>query len=249
VTDEQPQLYSELADWFHLLTSPADYAEEADFCRRMLLEACDEEPRTLLELGSGGGNNASHLKARFALTLVDLSPQMLDLSRSLNPECRHIVGDMRYVRLGEEFDAVLVHDGVGYMTTEDELAAVVITAAKHLRAGGAALFVPDFVRERFEPRTRHGGHDVGERSLRYVEWVWDPDPSDSTYLGDFAYLLREGDDVRCVHDRHVLGLFPRATWVELMARAGLEPVHLVAAPHEEPAGAELFVGQKPTVTS
>jgi SAM-dependent methyltransferase len=244
VTDEQPRLYGELADWFHLLTAPEDYAEEAGLYQRVLFEACDEPPRTVLELGSGGGNNASHLKKHFELTLVDRSPQMLELSRSLNPECRHVVGDMRDVRLGEEFDAVFVHDAVDYITTEHDLAATIVTAAEHLRPGGVVLLVPDFVRERFEPHTQHGGHDGEGRALRYLEWVWDPDPSDTTYVSDFAYLLREGDEVRCVQDRHVCGLFPRATWIELLERAGLEARQMVAPPDEEPAGAELFVGKK-----
>jgi SAM-dependent methyltransferase len=243
VTDEQPRLYGELAGWFHLLTAPASYVEEAEFYRRALLEACDEPPRTVLELGSGGGNNASHLKQHFELTLIDLSPQMLEVSRTLNPECRHLVGDMRDVRLGEEFDAVFVHDAIAYITTQDDLAATIVTAAEHVRPGGAALFVPDFVRERFEPHTQHGGHDGEGRALRYLEWAWDPDPSDSTYVSDFAYLLREGDEVRCVQDRHLCGLFPRATWIELLERAGLEARHVVAPPDEEPAGAELFVGR------
>ena len=142
------------------------------------------------------------------MTLVDRSPEMLQLSRSLNPECRHVVGDMRDVRLGEEFDAVFVHDAVSYITEED-LAATVATAAADLRPGGAALFVPDFVRERFEPRTDHGGHDGEHRALRYIEWCWDPNADDTTYASDFAYLLREREDVRCVLDRHVCGLFPR----------------------------------------
>ena len=244
MTDEQPRLYGELAGWFHLLTAPASYVEEADFYRRTLLEASDEPPRTLLELGSGGGNNASHLKRHFELTLVDRSPEMLEVSRTLNPECRHLVGDMRDVRLGEEFDAVFVHDAIAYITTGDDLAATIHAAAEHLRPGGAALFVPDFVRERFEPHTQHGGHDGDSRALRYLEWAWDPDPSDTTYVSDFAYLLREGDEVRCVRDRHVCGLFPRATWIELLERAGLEARHVVAPPDEEPAGAELFVGKK-----
>jgi hypothetical protein len=37
VTDQQPRLYGELADWFHLLTAPDDYAEEADLYRRVLV--------------------------------------------------------------------------------------------------------------------------------------------------------------------------------------------------------------------
>ena len=77
---ELPKLYTELADWFHVLTAPEDYAEEAEFYRRTLVSACEQKPRTLLELGSGGGNNASHLKQHFEMTLVDLAPEMLAVS-------------------------------------------------------------------------------------------------------------------------------------------------------------------------
>ena len=40
----------------------------------------------------------------------------------------HHVGDLRSVRLGETFDAVLVHDAIDYMTTEVELRAAFETA-------------------------------------------------------------------------------------------------------------------------
>src|SRR3989304_6513572 len=111
-----PKLYGPLAPWFHLLTAPEDYAEEAEFYRRVLTEACERPPRTLLELGSGGGNSAAHLKAHFRMTLVDLSHEMLEVSKGLNPECEHVQGDMRTVRLGREVDVVFVHDAVMYRT-------------------------------------------------------------------------------------------------------------------------------------
>jgi SAM-dependent methyltransferase len=241
---ETAKLYGDLASWFHLLTAPEDYAEEAELYRRLLTEAASPPPKTLLELGSGGGNNASHLKAHFDLTLVDRSPQMLAVSRKLNPECEHVVGDMRSVRVGRVFDAVFVHDALAYITTEADLAAVMETAYRHCRPGGAALFVPDYVRERFEPRTSRGGHDGSDRALRYLEWVWDPDAGDTTYLVDFAYLLRdESGAVRCEHDRHVCGVFPRATWLELLEAAGFRARgHLTS--DDEPAGAQLFIAQR-----
>lgn len=243
---ETPKLYAELASWFPLLTAPEDYAEEAALYRRLLTEAGTGPVRTLLELGSGGGNNASHLKAHFELTLVDRSPEMLELSRSLNPECRHLEGDMRSVRLEETFDGVFAHDALAYITTEADLAATIATARDHCRPGGAALFVPDYVRERFQPRTGRGGHDGRDRALRYLEWVWDPDPGHTTYLVDFAYLLRDGNgEVRCEHDRHLCGVFPRATWLELLEAAGFRAKAQLVPEDEEPAGAELFVAQLP----
>ena len=91
----------------YLLTRPEDYTDEAERYRRLILDACPVA-RTLLELGAGGGNNASHLKAHFTCTLADVSPQMLTVSRRLNPECEHVLGDMRTMRLGRTFDAVFV---------------------------------------------------------------------------------------------------------------------------------------------
>ncbi len=242
---DRPKLYEGLASWFHLLTAPEDYADEAEQYRRILTEACDPPPQTVLELGSGGGNNASHMKRHFRLTLVDRSPQMLDVSLGLNPECEHVPGDMRTVRLARTFDAVFVHDAVSYLTTEEDLRAAIETAFVHCRRGGAALFVPDHVRETFRDGSEHGGHDGARRALRYLMWEWDPDPSDTTYVADFAYLLRHEDGTVAVeHDRHLLGVFPRATWLRLMEAAGFR-TEIRQAEHGEQMGSELFLGIRP----
>jgi SAM-dependent methyltransferase len=237
---ELPKLYGDLASWFHLLSSPPDYAEEAEFARSLIVEASAQKPATLLELGSGGGNNASHLKAHFKMTLTDLSGGMLELSRNLNPECEHIAGDMKTLRLRRQFDAVFVHDAIMYMTTEDDLRQALETAAVHCKPGGVLLVMPDMIKETFVSLTTHGGHDGtgGDgRAIRYIEWTFDPDPSDSTYTVDFAYLLREGaQPVRVIHDAHVFGLFPRETWLRLLHNAGFEPRCV-----PDPWGREVFV--------
>ena len=215
------RLYHELAGWFHLLTAPEDYEEEAGALVR-LIEGEAPGARTLLELGCGGGNNASHLKRRFECTLTDVSPAMLEISRGLNPECEHVEGDMRTLRLGRTFDAVLVHDAIVYMTTEDDLRAALATAFAHLQPGGVAIFLPDCVRETFAERTRQGGHDGGGRSLRYIEWTHDPDPAERTYEVDFAIVLREDGTTRVVHEHFVEGLFAEAEWLAWLREAGFE---------------------------
>ena len=243
-----PRLYGELAAWWPLLSDPADYIEEAGFYQRQLLAACDGPLRTLVELGSGGGNNASHLKARFEMVLVDRSPGMLEVSRALNPECEHVEGDMRDVRLGRLFDGVFVHDAIVYMTTLEEVRQVIETAWAHCRPGGAALFAPDHVRENFRASTDHGGHDLGGRGLRYLEWAWDPDPADATYTVDYAYLLRDRDgSTRVEWDRHIEGLFARADWLRVLSETGFRP-KIVPFDHSElePGSYEIFVCQKPT---
>jgi len=245
---QPPRLYDDLASWWPLLSDPADYAGEAARHRRALVAACARRPRTLLELGSGGGNNALHMKRHFRkTTLVDLSAGMLAVSRKLNPGCEHVRGDMRTVRLGRTFDAVFVHDAIGYMTTEKDLAAAIATAYAHTAPGGAALFVPDHVRETFAPATQHGGHDGKTRGLRYLMWTWDPDPKDTSYLLDFAYLLRHPDGaVTSESDRHTIGIFPKATWKRLLAEAGFKvKILLDPEPDLEPSARVVFVGKRP----
>jgi SAM-dependent methyltransferase len=242
-----PKLYADLASWWPLMSSPGDYAEEAAFYEKALVGASARPPRTVLELGSGGGNNASFLKARFEMVLVDVSSGMLEVSRRLNPECEHVQGDMRTVRLGRQFDCVFVHDAVCYMTTLADVRGAMETAWVHCAPGGAALFAPDHVRENFHPSTDHGGHDGDARAMRYLEWTWDPDPADSTYTVDYTYALREADgSVRVEHDRHVEGLFSRADWLRLLAEVGFEPAVLPFDHSElEPGSYEVFVGRKP----
>ena len=248
---DHPKLYVELAAWFPLVTAPKEYRTEAEIFRRAIVEASERPVETLLELGSGGGNNASHLKAHFRLTLVDLAPDMLEVSRELNPECEHVQGDMRSVRLGRTFDAVFVHDAVDYLTTAGDLRAAMETAFVHCRPGGVAVFVPDHVRETFEPGTSHGGVDGEGRAARYLEWTWDPDPADDTYVVDFAFLFRDLDGtVRAEHDRHVCGLFARADWLRLLGDVGFRvaPSPSLDATERGEVG-ELFVAVRPASSS
>lgn len=239
---QEHKLYTELAEWWPLVSAPADYAEEADFFRGLLTEACEAPVETLLEFGCGGGNLASHLKRHFRLTLTDLSPDMLAVSKALNPECEHCAADMRTARLDRQFDAVMIHDAINYMQTEEDLRQTIETACAHVRPGGAAVFAPDCIRESFRAKTSHGGHDGPDgRAMRYLEWTWDPDPVDTTYQVDFAFLLRDAaGGVRATSDRHVCGIFPQRIWQRLLTAAGFRP-HSKPSPWRH----EVFVGCRP----
>jgi SAM-dependent methyltransferase len=240
---EQPRLYGELAEWWPTFSTPEGYRDEAAFFKRVLSKSSSPAPRTVLELGSGGGNSAYHLKTRFEMTLVDLSPDMLAVSRALNPECEHIEDDIRTVRLGRTFDAVFVHDAICHMTTESDLCAAMKTAFVHCRPGRVALFAPDFVRETFAENLDHGGNDTALGSIRFLQWTTDPDPTDTTYFVDFAILIRDRKGgMRVEHDRHTYGLFARADWRRLLRQVGF----VLKTPRAmlDGLGRDVFVGSR-----
>jgi SAM-dependent methyltransferase len=232
------RLYDDLAGWWPLLSPPSEYEDEAaDLLPRL---GAATRRGTLLELGAGGGSLAFHLKPHFQLTLTDRSPAMLAVSRAVNPECEHLVGDMRSLRLDRQFDVVLVHDAIMYATDPAAVQATLRTAAVHCRPGGTVVILPDHVRETYTPTTDHGGHDAPDgRGLRYLEWSWDPDPADHTYTVDYALVLRAGDGIVAVeYDRHVEGLFARAEWLRWLGEAGLP-----ASSDSDPWGRVVFVGR------
>jgi SAM-dependent methyltransferase len=242
------RFYGELAEWWPLISPPQQYSEEAAFAADVLTSG-RSPVRDVLELGSGGGHNAVHLKARFAMTLVDLSEDMLEASRRLNPECEHQQGDMRTVRLGRTYDAVFVHDAVDYMVTESDLRLAVATAFAHCRPGGIAAFLPDHTAETFESESDHGGGDGPDgRAVRYLEWTWDPDPTDTWVQTEYAFLLRDaGGPVRTVHESHRTGLFGREVWLRLVTEAGFDAAAITETTTEERKPRELFVGRRPAV--
>lgn len=239
-----PRFYSEFAGWWPLVSPVADYQEEAAWFAALL--ASRGPVKTVLELGAGGGHNAHYLKARYDLTLTDLSPAMLDLSRSLNPRCAHVVGDMRTLRLDRTFDAVFVHDAIDYMTTEADLAAAFRTAAAHLAPGGLAVFAPDDVKGTFAESTHHdGSSDDTGRGVRFLEWTWDPDPTDTAVRTEYVFVFRTAaGDVQTVHDAHVTGLFDEQTWHRLLGEAGFAPHTEIEATDDDRAPRRVFVGVK-----
>lgn len=243
------RVYGDLAGWWPLISPPEVYEQEAEYLADVLESSANVPVREVLDLGSGGGHVAVHLKERFTLTLVDLSPQMLAVSRRLNPQCRHLQGDMRSVRLGRWFDAVLVHDAVDYITSLADLTALIATAFAHCRPGGIALFVPDHVKDDFAELTGGGGggRDEDGRQASFTEHTWDPDPGDDWVQADYEFTLRGADGrVGLIRESHRLGAFTRDAWMRQIAAGGFEPTSDLgggAAPGARPE--HLFAGYRP----
>jgi SAM-dependent methyltransferase len=217
----QYRLYDELSDWWPLISPPERYADEAAYLADLIVPAADGATG-VLDLGCGGGHIAFFLKHRVTVTLVDISSPMLAVSRRLNPDCEHVLGDMRTVRLGRTFAAVLVHDAIDYMTTRADLRLAIETAFAHTAPGGTALFVPDHVADDFSPDAAGGGGSDGTGArASFVVRMHDPDPGDDWIAADYEFTLTRPDGTsRVVKETHRLGAFAVATWIELLRAAG-----------------------------
>ncbi len=220
------RMYGELAHLWQQISAPEEYAEEASELRELIFDLLKAGPDpfrpTLLEFGSGGGNALSHLTPFMDTVATDTSTDMLAVSEQINPGAEHIVGDMRSMRLGRKFDAVVVLDAVSYMLTEDDLRGTFETARAHLNPGGVFIAGPDWL-EGITPVPNISCKLGKQGELSYAEFVHDPDPNDSSIELVFTFYVPQGDgSVKVEEDRHRHGIFPLQTWLLAMRDAGFE---------------------------
>ena len=216
-----PRLYDDLAWIWPFLSPSEEYGHEvATFFEEFDRLGVPEGGR-LLHLGSGGGSIDWHLKQRYKVTGIDLSAAMLAQAQAVNPEAQYLVGDLRNMHLGRNFDAVLLHDAVAYMLTPDELRDAYRTAAAHLVSGGALVTAPEMVRECFQQhRSEVVTREAGGRSVTTLIVDFDPDPSDHQFESTFIYLIRDAGALRVEVDTHQVGIHALADFEAAIAAAG-----------------------------
>ena len=136
------------AAYYDLLYRDKDYAAEAHYVDGLVKRA-QPTASSLLEMGCGTGGHAVEL-ARLGYTVhgVDLSPGMVERAQqrsaagaAFRSQLSFEQGDVRSVRAGRSFDAVIsLFHVISYQTTNADLAAVVATARAHLKPGGVFVF-------------------------------------------------------------------------------------------------------------
>ncbi len=219
--------YSKYSKYWQLFSPKEHYKEEAAQYVKVLKNAFPGL-KSVLELGSGGGNNAHYLKEHFRMTLSDISPGMLSESRKINPECEHLLGDMRTLRLKRKFDAVLIADAVMYLTTAPDVIRALKTAFLHLQRSGVLLIVPDLFIEDFRDRIEKRTNRRKDRSLTYIEVDHHPHRNDSEFTADFFFILKKGCTVENVfRDTHRMGVFSRKEWEGFFKKAGFRNIKFI----------------------
>jgi SAM-dependent methyltransferase len=205
-----PALYGELAQYWPIISPVNAYEDEGRFIAAILKAGNAHE---ILEFGCGGGHLSYHLRDHFTMTLTDISPEMVDMSRRRNPMCDNRVADMFAANLGRDFDAVLIHDAADYILDTDQMDAAFRTARKHVRPGGMLLVVPDHLADYWQPSVMTGGSGDVHYEARYCE-------REGGIRIDFTVTV--GD--RVIEESHDIGLFPQYIWVDRLRAAGFAEV-------------------------
>jgi SAM-dependent methyltransferase len=135
-------LFDAYGKYYDLLYRDKNYAAEADYVHALLSRHAPGT-REILELGSGTGIHARLLAQHgYRVVGIERSAEMAARARHTPGDgfdCQ--VGDIRTLRLGRAFDAVLaLFHVVSYQVTNSDVLATFATASAHLNAGGVFVF-------------------------------------------------------------------------------------------------------------
>nr|WP_242987723.1 class I SAM-dependent methyltransferase [Anaerobacterium chartisolvens] len=174
-------------------------------------------------MGSGAGYNAYYLKKYFQIDLVDISQQMLNISKKLNPDLNHYCGDMRSIKISKKYDAIFIHDAIVHITNLNDLKKVLRTISSHLKPNGCILIVPDYFKETFRSSSIQGGYDDFMQGLRYLQWTIDSNPRDSVVECYTTYMLRDAlGNIKVENDFYQIAVFSIDKWKELLSKEGFK---------------------------
>jgi len=233
-TKPENRLYNDLAWLWPLWGTVEDYRANCESAVDLIREHSLIEPRTILDIGCGGGKCAYHLKCHFKLTGIDISEPMLENARKLNPDCEFILGDMRSLDLGRKFDAVFMNDSINYMRNREELRAAFASARNHLHPGAVMITAAEQTKETLLQNTTHVySASQGNLDVTFIENYYDPDPDDENFEGTFVFLIREDGKLRIESDNHVGGIFPLQVWRDTLTGLGFDIREHVSRYEEE----------------
>jgi predicted TPR repeat methyltransferase len=212
------RIYNELAHLWPLISPPQDYAAQADQLMALLGDS-----QHILELGCGAGHTLCHFDTeKFNLTGIDYSNAMIQHSRKLNPNVTHHVDDMRSARLDRTFDAVIAHDALEYMVTQDDLNRALATAAKHLKPGGLFIAAVSDTEETFvEHDCAADSHQINDMQITNISYVRHH-PSGNGIELVMVLLIHQADQLRIERDIHHCGLFSETIWQQRLNENGFE---------------------------
>ncbi len=211
-------VFGNYSRYYDLLYKGKDYVGEARYIHE-LLQQCAPQTKSLLDLGCGTGAH-DLLLARYGYRIdgVDMSDEMLAKAREKTsptsdgetPLHFH-KGDIRTVRLGKTFDAVVsLFHVVSYQTLNADVMQTLTTVKTHLKRDGVFIFDcwygPTVLTDRPVVRVKNL-EDDDVRVVRIAEPVLHPEHN----LVDVRYTVfitdKKTGHVQELHETHTMRYF------------------------------------------
>lgn len=134
--------FAAYSQYYDLLNKDKDYQTEADYIHR-LIQRYNSNASSILELGCGSGNHATHLTNKgYSITGIEQSQTMLEQAVAKHiPGFHPLLGDITNFRIDRQFDcAISLFHVISYLTNTTALVNCFINVEKHLKSKGIFIF-------------------------------------------------------------------------------------------------------------
>lgn len=182
-----------------------DYAAASETLRRVLQRVMPDAS-SLLDVACGTGQHLRHLRNHYRVEGLDLSREMLEITRERCPGIPLHEGSLVDFRLARTFDVVTCLFGsIAYAASVDRLHRAVHSLANHVRPGGVLVVEPWIAPDRFVSGRLVFDH-VDDPGLAVARmYVTRREGGVSIYESD--YLVGTPQGVSTFREREELGLF------------------------------------------
>ena len=233
-------MFKETARYYDRIYAFKNYVAEASKVAGIVEVELRSGGRRLLDVACGSGLHLEHLKVQFDAEGLDLSPELLAISRERNPELTHHVADMRSFKLEARFDVITcLFSSIGYMTTLEDLHSAIARMADHLVSGGLLIVEPWLTPDAWKPNTVHALY-IDEPELKIAR-VNTSLTDGRVSVFDLHHLIGTPERTEHVVEHHELGLYTIEEMTEAFEGAALE----VRFDLEGLTGRGLYVARKP----
>ncbi len=214
------------AEIYDVVYQQIDYAGTAATVEKVIRDR-NPSAASLLDMSCGTGLHLEHWRGRFAAGEgADVDSAMLDVARRRLPGVPLHLADYTGFDLGRSYDAVTcMFSSIGYTRTSERLDAAIAAMARHLSPGGVLVVEPWLLPEMIRPpflrvHTAEADDVVVLRTTRH-RYEGDVEHGGTSDM-EFAYVVTTHDGSEFFTERHVMGVFPPARYVEAGERAGLD---------------------------
>jgi len=203
-------IFGSYSFYYNLLYQDKDYAGEATYIQS-LIQKYRPETKTILDLGCGTGRHAVLLSQKgFKVHGIDISDEMLSAAMDIadGETLTFSREDIRTVRLGKTFDAVIsLFHVMSYQVNNEDLQSSFRTAYEHLEAGGVFIFDcwygPAVLTDRPVPRIKK----IEENAIKIIR-IAEPVIHVNENIVDVHYYLfihdKNGGNIKELQETHCM---------------------------------------------
>ena len=231
-------MYNKSAKFYDAIYHFKDYKAASEKLIK-IIKNYNPDAGSLLDTACGTGKHIEYLKKCFDAEGLDLNRELLEIAKIRCPENVFHSGDITNFDLKKKYDVVTcLFSSIAYVKTVDNLNKAVSEMSKHLNPEGLLMIEPWFSKENFWTDRITVNHYDNE-NLK-ITWMYVSKIENGFSVLDINYLVGTPLEVNYFKEKHELGLFDNAHYLEAFKKAGLK----VNYDNEGLFGRGMYIGVK-----